>query len=151
MNLPRQYSYNPKWRLIILLFGAGFTWIALQTFFCGCIPHGFSLWFGSLPIMFGLLLAVRRLAFNRYLRLDSDGLILPTGFLRVRTTRVPYISIERVWQTSIAWMGVLCIATKEGKFEVISGMLPEPGSYLAVEEFLNSQAKDNLNNQPPMP
>src|SRR2546430_4171638 len=52
------------------------------------IPHGFNLWFGSLPIMFGLLLAVRRLAFNRYLRLDSDGLILPTGFQDRKSTRL---------------------------------------------------------------
>jgi len=43
-------------------------------------------------------------------------------------------------------MAVLCIATKEGKFEVLSGMLPDTGSYLAVREFLNWQAKNNLNN-----
>ena len=89
---------------------------------------------------------VRRLSCNRYLRLDSDGLILPTGFLRLRPARIPYTSIERVWQTSIPWMAVLCIATKEGKFEVLSGMLPDTGSYLAVREFLNWQAKNNLNN-----
>ena len=146
MNLPREYSYNPRWHLIAFLFGAGSVWIALLSLFCRCMPNGFILWFGALPIITGILLAVRRLSCNRYLRLDSDGLILPTGFLRLRPARIPYTSIERVWQTSIPWMAVLCIATKEGKFEVLSGMLPDTGSYLAVREFLNWQAKNNLNN-----
>lgn len=104
---------------------------------------GFSFWFGLVPILFGLLLVLRRLTFHRTLRLDCDALLLPTGFLRVRTAWVPYNSIERVWQTNIPWMAVLCIATKNGKFEVLSGMLPDADSYLAVRDFLTSQANDH--------
>jgi hypothetical protein len=91
--------------------------------------------------MLGLLLTVRRLAFKSYLVLDSDALILPTGFLRVRTRRILYISIERIWQAHLPWMAVLCLGTKQGKFEVISGMLPEAGSYVAIGEFLASRAQ----------
>jgi hypothetical protein len=69
--------------------------------------------------------------------------MLPTGFLRVRTTRIPYVSIERVWQTRLLWIAVLCVATKEGKFEVPSEMLPDAGSYIAVGKFLSSRAQDN--------
>jgi hypothetical protein len=133
--------------LIILPIGAGLVWIALEGLECGCMPHGISSFLlGLLPIAVGSLLTVRRLAFHSYLLLDRDAFILPTGLLRVRTTQIPYIGIERVWQTRLPWMAVLCVATKGGKFEVLSGMLPDTSSYIAVGNFLNSRAQDNLKN-----
>jgi hypothetical protein len=114
-----------------------------MSFLCRCFPHGFALWFGFLQIAMGLLLAVRRLAFVRYLVLERDELIVPTGLLQVRTIRVPYLSIQRVWQSSFPLMAVLEIATKGGKFEVVSGMLPDAASYLAVGDFLYARAQDN--------
>jgi hypothetical protein len=149
MNLPQQYSYNPRFWLIILPIGAGLVWIALEGLECGCMPHGISSFLlGLLPIAVGSLLTVRRLAFHSYLLLDRDAFILPTGLLRVRTTQIPYIGIERVWQTRLPWMAVLCVATKGGKVEVLSGMLPDTSSYIAVGNFLNSRAQDNLKNTP---
>ena len=140
MNLPRQYSYNPRSWLIVLLFGAGVAWIAVETLLCGCRPHRtISLLVGLSPIILGSLLTVRRLAFKRYLVLDTDALMLPTGFLRVRTARIPYMSIERVWQTRLPFAAVLSVATKEGKFDVVSAMLPDAGSYIDVGKFLSSQ------------
>ena len=85
--------------MIALTVGAGFAWLTMMGLASGCWPHGFSLWFGVLPIMPGLLVTVRRLVFKSYLVLDKDALLLPTGFGRVRTKRVPYASIERVWET----------------------------------------------------
>jgi hypothetical protein len=84
----------------------------------------------------GLILTVRRLAFKCHLVLDEDALILPTGFGRVRTTRTPYTSIERVRETSLPFTTVLSVATKEGKFEVVSTMLPDARSYVEVGKFL---------------
>jgi hypothetical protein len=139
MNLPRQYPYNPRLSLVAFIAGAGFAWLSLMGLFCGCWPHGFSLWFGVAPIVLGLLLTVRRLVFKCYLVLDKDALILPTGFGRVRTKRVPYMSIERVWETRLPFTVVLSIATKEGKFEVVSAMLPDAGSYMDVGKFLCAQ------------
>src|SRR6266446_6382431 len=132
MNLPTQYPYNPRLWLLILPFGAGIGWITVAGLVCNCRPNWFSLSLGGVSIMLGLLLSIRRLAFKCYLSLDSDALILPSGFLRVRTTRIPYLSIERVWQVYVPWMAVLCIATKQGKFEILSGMLPDVASYSAV-------------------
>jgi hypothetical protein len=109
------------------------------------MPHGFALWFGLFPIVLGLLLAVRRLAFTRYLVLERDELIVPTGLLRVRAARISYVNIQRVWQSSFPLMAVLEVATKEGKFEIVSGMLPDAASYLAVGDFLYSRAQDNQN------
>jgi hypothetical protein len=90
-------------------------------------------------MMFGLLLAVRRLAFKCYLVLDSDAFVLPTGFLRVRTVRIPYTAIERIWETRLPFAVVLSVSTKEGKFEVVSAMLPDAGSYIDVGKFLYAQ------------
>jgi hypothetical protein len=144
MSLPRRYSYNPKVWLLVSTSGAGVAWIAVAALLCGCKPNMFSLSFGLLPIILGLLLTVRRLAFKRYLVLVSDALMLPTGFLRVRTARIPYVNIERVWQIRLLWMAVLCVGTKHGKFEIVSGLLPEPGSYVAVGDFLNSRVQDRI-------
>jgi hypothetical protein len=140
MNLPSQYSYNPRLSLVFLLFGGGFGWLLVGALVCGCIPHGFVLWFGLAPTILGFLVIVRRLAFKCFLVLEEDALILPTGFGRVRTTRIPYASIERVWETSLPFSTVLSIATKEGKFEIISMMLPDTLSYSDVVEFLNSRS-----------
>jgi hypothetical protein len=107
---------------------------------CGCWPHGFVLWFGLAPTILGLLLTVRGIAFKCFLVLDEDALILPIGFGRVRTTRIPYTSIERVWETSLPFTTVLSVATKEGKFEVVSAMLPNAGSYIDVGKFMYAQA-----------
>ena len=83
MNLPRQYLYTPKTTVILFSLGSGVVWLGLQALICQCRPHGFSLWFGWTPIILGLLLAVRRLAFTRFLVLDTHAIILPTGLVRV--------------------------------------------------------------------
>ena len=140
MTIPRQYSYKTRPSLIFLLFGGGLAWLLVRALVCGCRPHGFVLWVALAPTILGLLVTVRRLAFKGYLVLDEDALILPTGFGRVRTTRIPYTSIERVWETSLPFTTVLSIATKEGKFEVVSTMLPDARSYVDVGKFLNSRS-----------
>jgi hypothetical protein len=109
---------------------------------CGCRPNTVSLSFGLASLLFGLLLTIRRLAFKRYLVLDSDALVLPTGFLRITNTRIPYVNISRVRQIRLLWMPVLCVGTKQGKFEVVSELLPQAGSYIAVGEFLHARSQD---------
>jgi hypothetical protein len=139
MNLPSQYSYNLRWRFIVFALGAGFAWLTVMGLECTCWPHGFMLWFGALPIVLGLLAIVRRLAFKGHLMLDEDAITLPTGFGRVRTKRIPYASIQRVWETRLPLTVVLSLATKEGKFEVLSTMLPDHRSYIDVGKFLYAQ------------
>ena len=125
-----------------MLFGGGLAWLLIVAFAYGCSPHGFDLWVGLASTIFGLLFAVRRFAFKCYLVLGEDALILPTGFGRVRTTRIPYASIERWWETNLLLTGtaVLSLVTREGKFEIVSTMLPDAASYLDVRKFLNSHS-----------
>jgi hypothetical protein len=144
MNLPTRYSYNPKSSHIVLIFSAGILWIATLTLLCRCKPGSLSVLFGLAPILLGFLLTVRRFGFKRDLVLEHDALLLPSGFGRGRVTRIPYADIQRVWETRLPWTAVLCVGTKQGKFEIPSTMLPDAGSYVAVGEFLVSRAKDNL-------
>ncbi len=141
MKLPRQYAYNPGWRILILTFGSGLAWISLLAFIGNHPPSPIGLSFGLLPILMGLLLTVRRLVFKRHLILDRDALMVPTGFLRIRTKRIPYMDIERVWQVRLLWANVLCVDTKQGKFEIVSTLLPETDSVIAIGAFLNSKAR----------
>jgi hypothetical protein len=139
MNLPSQYSYQPRLWLIALTVGAGLAWLTSAVFECGCRPHGFRLWFGLLPVMLGLLLTVRRLLLKSYLVFDKDALIVPTGFGRVRAKRVPYTSIERVRESRLPFAVFLYVVAKEGKFEIVSTMLPDANSYIDVGKFLYTQ------------
>jgi hypothetical protein len=62
--------------------GAGLLWIGVQWLESRRTPEGFSLWFGLVPIALALLLAMRRILFDRCLVLDDDHMILPTGLLQ---------------------------------------------------------------------
>jgi hypothetical protein len=111
---------------------------------CQCRPHGFDLWFGLTLIILGLLLTGRRFGFKCYLVLDKDALFLPTGFGRLHTTRIPYASIERVWEATLFFgTTILSVATDEGKFEIVRTMLPDTGSYVEVHTFLYTHSRAN--------
>ena len=143
MELPHQYPYNPRTRLIYLVSGAGLLWIGVQRLSWGHMPRGFSLWFGLVPIMLALLLGVRRILFDRRLLLNSDAMILPTGLLQTRTARIDYTSIERVWRHYLPATVVLRVATEKRIFEIVSVLLPDNESYRSLEEFLSLKAQEN--------
>ena len=143
MNIPRQYSYTPRLWLIAFVSGTGLAWIVIVSLVCHCPPRKAILAFGLVPIAAGLLLAIRRVAFDRALLLDTHELVLPTGFLRLRMTRVPYESIDRVWRFTLLGTAVLCVRTGKGRIEIPSTMLPDGSSYLEIEEFLLAQAERN--------
>lgn len=144
MNLPTQYPYNPSARLIIFSLVGGAAYLVVMGLVCSCKPGGIALWLGVALIMLGLLLAIRRLAFKCHLLLDEDALSLPSGLLKLRTVRVLYTDIERVWEIRLPMMtGALMIAANGRKFEVLSTLLPDTGSYIEVGDFLYSKAQEN--------
>lgn len=75
MDLPRQYPYNPRPRLIFFVSGAGLLWIGVQRLSWGHMPTGFSLWFGLTPIVMALLLGLRRVWFDRWVLLDKEEMV----------------------------------------------------------------------------
>jgi hypothetical protein len=147
MQLPHEYPYNPRPRLILLVSGTGLLWIGVQRLSWGHTPTGFNLWFGLLPIMLALLVGVRRVTFDRRLLLDKEEMVLPTGFFQTGTARIAYTSIVGVWRHYLPATVVLRVATEKRTFEIVSMLLPDNESYRALEEFLNQKAQENAANK----
>ena len=143
MELPQQYPYNPRLRFILLVFGVGLLWIAVLWLLWGHVPTGFGLWFGLVPITLALMLGVRRISFQRYLLLDNDSMAIPTGLFQMRTARIEYTSIERVWRHYLPATLVLRVAIQTRTFEIVSVLLPDNESYRALEGFLSLKAQEN--------
>jgi hypothetical protein len=146
MNLPHQYPYNPRPRLILVVAGAGLLWIVVLRLSGGRMPAGFGLWFGLVPIILALVLAVRRASLDRRVLLDIDEMVLPTGLLQTGTVRVPYSDIQRVWRHYLPAAVVLRVATERRTYEIISVLLPNAESYRAIEDLLSLKAKENAAN-----
>lgn len=147
MDLPHQYPYNPRPRLIFLISGVGPLWIGVQRLSWARMHTGFSFWFGLVPIILALLLAVRRVSFDRIVLLDKDEMVLPTGFMQTGTARVAYSSIQRVWRHYLPLTVVLRVATEKRTFEIGSTLLPNNESYSSIEEFLALKAQENAANR----
>lgn len=149
MEVPHRYPYNPPLRLILLLFGLGFLWIALEWLSSrGGFPNGFHLWIALIPIAGAFVVGLHRILIDRYLLLDRDSMMLPIGPFTRRTTKIEYTSIRRVWQqySSSYYDGgtyVLWVATEEQTVKILPGFLPDKKSFRTLEEFLNRQLLEN--------
>jgi hypothetical protein len=75
----REYPYDPRWQIIVLNFGAGLGWLGLVRILNGRL-NLFSVILGLVPVTLAFLLVIRRLAFKCHLVLDTDAILLPTGF-----------------------------------------------------------------------
>lgn len=149
MELPHQYPYNPRVWLILFGLGSGFLWIAVQWLSCGHLPKGASLWFGLAPIAMAFVVSVRRISVERYLLLDNDSMVLPTGLFQMSTARIEYSSIVRVWRHYLPATVVLRVGTQNRTFDIVSVLLPDDASYHAVEEFLNQKSQENATPRAP--
>ena len=133
--------------LILLPIGLGFLWMGLEWVSSrGHIHAEFSLWFSLVPIALALVVGVRRIWFERFLLLDQDSMILPIGFFGMRTAKIEYTRITRVWQQYIRpyeYRFVLKVATEEQVFSIIPGFLPDDESYRTLQEFLNRNFHEN--------
>jgi hypothetical protein len=144
MEVPHQYPYNPPAWSILLPFGTGLLWIAVDW-----LRWGHLLWFsliGLIPIALSLIFAVRRIWVERYLFLDNDSMVLPIGMFQMRTTKIEYTSIRRVWRDYIRpyeYRFVLKVATEDQAFKIVPAFLPDNESYRALEEFLNRKLLEN--------
>ena len=153
MEIPHRYPYNPPLWLVPVLFGSGFLWMAAdwQPYWLtgGHIPTGFTLWsslIGLIPIVWSLILAVRRIWIERHLLLDHDSMVVPAGLFTKRTAKIEYTSIRRVWRHYVRpyeYRFVLKVATEEQAFEIRPAFLPDNGSYRALEDFLNQKLLEN--------
>ncbi|HEX3890316.1 MAG TPA: hypothetical protein VHX90_05640 [Verrucomicrobiae bacterium] len=134
MDLPRQFPYNPQWRIILFGFAFGG---ALLLF--GKI-HWMLFVLGIPFTVFAFMLAVRRLAFPKFLKLEQDSLSIPKGFLRTSIAKISYADIENGWETVRgSASATLHIQVKKHTIEIPSMMLEDMASYVAIRDFVKSR------------
>jgi hypothetical protein len=137
MDLPRRYPYDPQWRLVLFTLAAGAPLVALGTMRRPSLQVALVL--ESPFIVLAVLLALRRLVFRRFIELQPDAMLLPTGFLNVCTTRIPYAEIADVLSNS----SVLWIETEKGVHWIRTLWLPELGSFSALRGFLLTYSRQD--------
>jgi hypothetical protein len=149
MEMPHRYPYNPSLRFILLSFGYGFLWIAVDWLRWDTIPPtGFRFWhslIGLIPIAVAFIVGVRRIWVERYLLLDDDSMVLPIGLFQMRTAKIEYTDIRRVWRhyTTFYAVPILQVATEKQTFDIVSTFLSDNESYCALEEFLTRKVLEN--------
>jgi len=138
MDLPCQFPYRPQWRVILVCFIAPAVVLAVIA-----RTHGIAELFAGFFALFALVLTARRIFLAPFLRLESDALLIPSGFLRLRSTKIPYQEIESVYEntygTKLFQMAALGLRTKQRNFEIVSTLLPDTASYVAIREFIKSR------------
>src|SRR5437899_3117307 len=137
MDLPRQFTYGPQWRLIFCFLVAGIALLLLVR--VHMVSFGVGVGLGIMALGFALAGTLRRLVFPRSLELGQETLSVCTGFVQARVTRITYADVEQFWEVKIGRMTVLKLRTKGRTIEIVSTLLPDMASYLAVRDFLESR------------
>ena len=139
MTAPARYRYDPRWELVALCwtFAAGLSIVVLVGYFPRALSIAASLLFAGL----GVLVTLRRYAFPRYLVLDEEGVWLPSGFMRMNVRRVVFAETSNVWEAFLPRTVVLCLRYHGKTFEVVSTLLPDHETYLAVGRYICSRVE----------
>lgn len=147
MTLPIRYSCDPPWWIIIWNTIAAIAVLVLLAVGWLALTPGMTV--ASVLILLVLLLVFRRIAYKKYVELSDDTLILPAGFLQLQTNRIPYSTIDRVWESHWAFGPVLYLSANKRKYEIPCGIRLERSAYVSVRDFLIKEIilnKKNLTN-----
>ena len=144
-----KYSFNLPWRGIVFgtLFYAGLSFYLARL--AGRASGAAFIFLAALSGMFaifGLVVLLRRLFFQRVLELADDAILFPHGFPRTRITRVYYADIIRMSENCISGRYGLSLVTARGTFGIGSDRLPDFESYECVKELISTRAEFNLSN-----
>jgi hypothetical protein len=140
MEILHRFRYDPSWRFILFelalapITAAG-VWLQLVARPIGIAGVGFF-------IIASLLLIARRLIFHRYIEVFPDGLLVPTGFLQVWTTRLKFSEITQVAEASLPLTVGLIIKTEKRRVAILSFLFVNVESYLALRQFVVEQCPE---------
>lgn len=102
----------------------------------------------AVPMSLTILLTIRLLVIKRYVTLSEDALLLPTGFLQLRMTKIPYGIIDKVWEARWPMGVVLYICVGRHKYEIPCGFKLKPKDYVEVRDYLVEVYTKNTKTQP---
>ena len=128
--------YDPSVRSIGLFVSLGIALGVLNQFpwFESRLWLGASLGFVGMSV----LLFLRRSLWRRVLTVTDDCFVVPTGFLRLRTTRLSFSSIRRVWVTEIFGTAILRVRTTDRDIEIHDLYLPDRTVFRELKRILES-------------
>jgi len=92
-------------------------------------------------LAFSVLLTLRRLLWPRYLTLAEDSMTIPCGFLRLKSKRIGFDGISRVWVARISSSSILCVKAAEGRIEIPDIFLPDSTVFDSLKRFLESKVR----------
>ncbi len=146
MRLPAEIPYNPRAKLFVLiLVGGASLWILS---FLSQIPPKLallgSLIAGALVVVFG----IRRLLLKPTLILRENDMVIPTGFLQLRSTTVAYAQLSELREHPFSmpffsWSlhaDSFTFRNGERTFGLSSICMPDDETYLEVCHFLAERA-----------
>lgn len=134
MIVPSRYSFDPPWWIAVWNLCAALGLAGLAAIHW--IRTGPGLVVAAIPMLLAILLAVRRLTIRRFLQLEENALLLPTGFLQLRSAKSAYDTILDVSEARWALGTVLYIRTSQGKYEIPCGIRINRNDYVAVRDYL---------------
>jgi hypothetical protein len=135
MDLPRRYSYNPKWRHIGGFLAAGAGVLALAAFRA---PFWISVPPGAVLAAIGLLGTLRLLVFPRFLEVGRDAVLVPFGFLQSRIAKIAYADIESIQEFTFQRAPFLKIVAGGRAYEFSPKFHMDAAGFAEVREFLTS-------------
>jgi len=157
--LPQKYPYNMKWNAILVTFFL-FTVFAIILPFLATDTNEehtlVTLLFGkngatgiywvlslvcALVAILAFFIMIQRCFVSRSLELQDRELILPCGFIRPHLARIPYTTIQRVWEREVQKLTFLNVSTGAKEYVIIAEKFPDRKSYLAVKDFLMTLTK----------
>jgi hypothetical protein len=138
-NAQARYRYDPHRELIAV------AWALAGGFQMGHLARYFPRWLAIAAIFgfagLGVLIALRRYAFPRVLILDEDGAWIPSGFMRMHARRIVFAETSAIWEVFLPLTAVLCLRYRGKTFEIVSTLLPDHESYVAVGCYICSRVK----------
>jgi len=146
MRLPAEIPYNPRAKLFVLILVVGASLWILS--FISWLPPKLallgSLIAGALVVVFG----IRRLLLKRSLILRENDMVIPTGFMQLRSTTVAYAQLSELREYPFSmpifkWslhVESLTFRNGERTLQLSSILMPDDETYLEVCHFLAERA-----------
>ncbi len=146
MRLPAEIPYNPRAKLILLMLALGpLLWIlSFISWFPPKLALLGSLIAGASVVVFG----IRRLLLKRSLTLRENDMVIPTGFMQLRSTTVAYAQLSELREYPFAmpifsWslhVDTFTFRNGETTLQLTSTLMPDHETYLEVCHFLAERA-----------
>ncbi len=86
--------------------------------------------------MAGIMGAVRSLTDPKLLKLGEHEITLPCGFMQRDTARIQYTDIKGLSEMQASGQTILTIETRDKKYTVVKGHLPNKEAYTSVKNKL---------------